>query len=128
MILNKKPVRFIIAGIFNTVFGYLVGVFLYKILNSIINIFLIGLLSNIISISFSFLNYKIFVFKTKDMWLSEYLKCYLVYGFTMALGIFNLWFFVEELKINIWVSQGIIVMISPIISYFGHNKFTFKGK
>lgn len=119
--------RYLYVGTWNTIFGYVTGVLTYKLINDISNVIIVGIVSNIISISMSFLTYKIFVFRTSGNWLREYLKCYLVYGIMALLSIFMLWLFLDLLQINIWISQGLIILATTVISYTSHKKFTFNS-
>lgn len=119
--------RYLYVGTWNTIFGYVTGVLTYKLINDISNVIIVGIVSNIISISMSFLTYKIFVFRTSGNWLREYLKCYLVYGIMALLSIFMLWIFLDLLQINIWLSQGLIILATTAISYTSHKKFTFNS-
>lgn len=125
---DKEKVNYLLVGGFNTIVGYTIGVSLYKILSNNLSIISIGVISNIFSITISFLSYKIFVFRTKGMWLSEYSKAYIIYSGTSLVGIFLLWFFVDKMKISIWVSQALIIMCTVIISYIGHSRFTFRHR
>jgi len=106
--------------------GYAIGVGLYKVLESNLSIIWIGIISNILSITVSFLSYKTLVFKTKGMWLTEYIKSYVVYGGIALIGIFFLWFFVDEMKMSIWLAQALVIGLTVIFSYLGHSRFTFR--
>jgi len=128
MLLSREKMRYLIAGGFNTLVGYSIGVGLYKALGSNLSIIWIGVISNILSITVSFLSYKILVFKTKGMWLTEYIKSYIVYGGIAVIGIFCLWVFVDKMKISIWLAQALVIGMTVIISYVGHSRFTFRRR
>ena len=128
MLLSRGKMRYLVAGGFNTLVGYSIGVGLYKALESNLNIVWIGVISNILSITVSFLSYKILVFKTKGMWLTEYMKSYIVYGGIAVIGIFCLWLFVDKMKISIWLAQALVIGMTVIISYVGHSRFTFRRR
>jgi putative flippase GtrA len=74
----------------------------------------------------SFLTYKLFVFRTTGGWIKEYLKIYLVYGATAIIGTIMLWIFVDFFYINIWLSQGLVLALAFIFSFFLNRGFTFK--
>ena len=126
--LSREKIRYLLAGGFNTLVGYSIGVGLYKALESNLSIVWIGVISNIVSITASFLSYKTLVFKTKGMWLREYMKSYIVYGGIAVIGIFCLWVFVEKMKISIWLAQALVIGMTVIISYLGHSRFTFRRR
>ena len=95
----------------------------------LIGIFFLSLLNNIFGITFSFLTYKYFVFKTKnEFFLKEYLKSYIVYGISFIVGTFFLWLTLEVLKLDIFIAQFITISLTVIFSYIGNNYFTFKEK
>ena len=87
---------------------------------------LLSLISNIVAISQSYASYKIFVFKTPGNILSEYIKCYGVYGVTFVSGLLLMYIFVDKLGIGAVVSNIIITLLLTVISYIGHRNFTFR--
>lgn len=124
---NKK-IKFIIAGSINTCFGYFIGILNFIIFYPKLNIIIISVLNNFLAISFSFLTYKFFVFKTKKTnWKTEYIKSYVVYLFVFLINTIVLWFSIEKMNLNIYISQAIAIIASVIISFVGHNKFTFRN-
>ena len=125
MMLSEKA-RYLIAGICNSIFGYCIGLVLYETFFLKFHIILILVIANILAISFAFLTYKIYVFKTKGNWLAEYLKCYVVYSGTNVAGILLIWTLVDFFVIQFWISQGLAMTITIIASYFTHRRFTFK--
>lgn len=127
-VFSSEKMRYLLAGGFNTLIGYAIGVSLYKALESNLNIIWIGIISNIISITISFLSYKTLVFKTKGFWLTEYMKSYIVYGGIALVGIFFLWLFVDIMKISIWFAQALVIGLTVMISYFGNSRFTFRRR
>ena len=127
--IDGKKKRYLIIGLINTIFGYFIGILNYILFYKLIGIFFLSLLNNIVSITFSFLTYKYFVFKTKnEFFLSEYLKSYIVYGISFIVGTFFLWLTLETLKLDIFIAQFITISLTVIFSYIGNNYFTFKEK
>lgn len=125
---SKIFAKYFLVGGFNTVFGYLATIFLYYALEDHFHIILIALLSNVICITESFLTYKFLIFNSGGNWFHEYLRCYVVYGTTIIVGVLGLWVLVDMMHIPFWLAQGGLVTVSVAISFFGHKNFTFKGK
>ena len=123
---NNHKFRYFIAGGVNTMFGYSVGLLFYTLFIDRFHIIAIGIIANIISITFAFITYKVFVFRTKGEWFHEYIKCYLVYGGTAIASIFLIWFLVNFLGVEFWIAQTIITAGIIIISFLAHRSFTFK--
>lgn len=118
--------KYLYAGVWNTLFGYLSGVFIFKIFENNLSVIVIGVIANALSISMSFFTYKIFVFQTVGNWLQEYLRSYVVYGAMAIFSIFSLDILINYLKFNIWTAQALTIILGVIISYLGHRNFTFK--
>ncbi|KMY86521.1 hypothetical protein BUMB_03733c [Candidatus Paraburkholderia calva] len=123
---RNKMLRYLFVGGLNTAFGYFATVGLYYLLRPHLHIVVIGLIANVICITESFTIYKLFVFNSREPWLREYLRCYVVYGTSALIGIAGLWLLVNVLGIPFWFAQGLLMGISVAISYAGHDRFTFK--
>jgi putative flippase GtrA len=124
---SRQFARYLLAGGANTVFGYgiyaalnyaLTDLFPYAYLAA-------AVLGNIIAITLAYINYKFFVFKTKGNYLKEYLRFYVVYGFSLVLGLILLPFFVEVLLINSYLAGALLLPITVLISFIGHKNFSF---
>ena len=124
--LKDKRVRYLLAGGWNTLFGYCVGVLFYYLLHNYLHTLVIIVLANILNISMSFLTYKIFVFKNRGNLLSEYVRCYVVYGNIAIVGMLLIWLMVDFFMVPFWIAQALILLITVIISYVAHARFTFK--
>jgi putative flippase GtrA len=124
--INSEKFKYLVAGVWNTLFGYSLGVGSYLLLGKHLHIIYISILTNIVAITMSFLTYKLFVFRTTGGWIKEYLKIYLVYGATAIIGTIMLWIFVDFFYINIWLSQGLVLALAFIFSFFLNRGFTFK--
>ncbi len=120
-----QKLRYLLVGGWNTLFGYVAGPAIYYGLQGEMHVVLVGAIAYAMSITMAFLTHKLFVFRTKGRWLSEYLRSYVVYGGTAAIGIIALWGLVDGMGVPFWFAQALIVSITVVISYFGHSKFTF---
>lgn len=124
--LQNKKMRYLIAGAWNTLFGYGLMVVLFKCLSSYLHLVVIALISSFFSITVSFLSYKIFVFRTVGNWFTEWLRSFVVYGGATVFSIALLWLFIDGLDLNIYLAQGASTVLVVFASYIGHQKFTFK--
>jgi len=122
-----EKIRYILAGTWNTIFGYTITIIIYLVSEEKVNIFVIGMIANIISIFQSYIIYKIFVFKTKGNWAREIYRNYMVYGASGIVSSTLLWVLVDKLSISIYSSQLAVIIIIVLISYTGHKYFTFKS-
>lgn len=126
--LNSKSVSYLLVGVWNTIFAYVIGVSIYTLLSGQLHTVFIGTICNVICISMSFMTYKLFVFKTSGNWVLEYGRSYIVYGATAILGTALLWLMVDYFNFNIWYVQAFIILITVFISFLGHNFFTFRSR
>lgn len=121
----RREFRYLLTGGWNTIFGYVSSIIIYDTLHTRLHIALIALLGNIISISVAFVSYKLFVFRTKGNWLSEYARSYVVYGGAAILGIGLLWVFVDGIGMPFWLAQALVIVITVVFSFVSHSRFTF---
>ena len=86
---REQFVRYLLVGLGNTLFGYGVYAALTAALAPVVphSYILASILATPLNITVSFLGYKWFVFKTRGHYLHEWIRCFMVYGSAMALGI-----------------------------------------
>ena len=71
--------------------------------------------------------YKPLDVKTRNTnWINEYMRSYVVYGVKGLFGIFILWLTIEIFKWNIYISHGLSMISTVLITYKGHKSYTFK--
>lgn len=127
MMNDRKP-RYFFVGIINTIFGYCFGIFLYNLLSPASHMIFIATMISIVNISFSFVTFKIWVFKSKGSWWRGYIRSYMVYGVAALISIALIWLLVAKLHIPFWIAQAFLIFINVVVSYLGHSKFTFASK
>jgi len=88
---------YLAVGVFNTLFGYATYVLFFTLFSAAISANhpsllapLAALVSTPLNITIAYFGYKIFVFKTRGNHLSEWLKCFGVYGVGMLPGLIAL--------------------------------------
>jgi putative flippase GtrA len=127
-------VRYLAVGACNTAFGY--GCFaLFTLLLTPIFSYgyvLASLFANVFSITFAFLGYKWFVFKTKGNYLREWIRCVGVYAGSMLLSAAALPVVVGIIRRETHYNQGapyiagaIVLVFSVVSSFFGHRHISF---
>jgi putative flippase GtrA len=128
--------RYLIVGIWNTAFAYGTFALFTALLDSYIPVsyLVASLLSSLLNITVSFLGYKWFVFKTKGNYLKEWVKCLMVYGSSIALGLLLLppmvllvTYFTQNPKSAPYIAGAVLMAFNVIISFIGHKKFSFRN-
>jgi len=117
--------RYFLAGLWNTVFGYGVFAGLIALYADYTHYLLIALGSNLLAITNAYVVHKLWVFRTKGNYVSEYIRYWLVYGATAGLGLLALAILVSGLMVNIYLAQAGVLCAQVIFSFMGHRKFSF---
>lgn len=126
LLCNKKS-KFLFTGTINTIFGYCACIIIYCFLRECMNTFFIGIICNIFVITFNYITYKIIVFKSHGNILSEYLRCYIVYGMSSLIGTTAVYILVDYFNFKFYVALLITMWISVFFSWFGHSRFTYRS-
>lgn len=125
---SNKYFLYLTVGAVNTTFAYFLSVALYVILNQFVHIVFISILCNVLCVTFSFVTYKLIVFKTKRNWIPEYIRCWTVYGGVSIFNIVGVWVMVDFCKISFWLATFILMAITVVLSYLGHSRYSFRMK
>lgn len=126
---DKLKVRFILAGIINTVFGLSAyPILYYSLVKFNLHYLVILFISQVICITFSYVTNKVFVFKTTGNLWSEYIKFSSFYLSYFLVNLVALPFMVEILKMNPILAQILFTFVVVISSYFWHSKISFATK
>lgn len=124
----KRIGRFLVTGVWNTVFGLLVYTLLYTWLHKQVNYLVLMIPANILAITNAYIGYKLFVFKTKGHILREYFRFYIVYGVSIGMNFVIMFLMVDGLGVHPLISQFFGVAITTACSYIGHRHFSFGSK
>jgi putative flippase GtrA len=127
--------RYLLVGIWNTLFAYGMFALLTAVLTPLIpyGYMWASFVSALLNITVSFLGYKWFVFKTKGNYLREWLRCIVVYGSGIVLGLLALPVLVtlirHKTRFNAqapYIAGAILTAITVLYSFLGHKKFSFR--
>jgi len=140
-ILNHFPPgqfgRYLMVGVVNTAFGYGTYAGLTALFTPHIPYpyMLASVISSSLNITFSFLTYKRFIFKTKGNHLREWSRCVVVYGGTYALAVSLLpvsVYLVRHLtaadKSAPYVAGALQMAVLAMLGFLGHKTFSFAPK
>ena len=118
--------RYIVLGLANTVFGYLVFFILYSLLQKQLEMSIIFILSAAISVSESFYVQKKYVWRSSENWKREARRFALTFVivFFINLGALSVASRFTNLDLR-WVQLPILVLIS-IGLFFTHKNWTFE--
>ena len=124
-ILKDQKARFILVGILNTAFGYLVySLFIYIGMHY----FAAQFFGSILAIAHSYLWNKYYTFKSVDKSFSEVARYFSVYIVSYLVNMLLLYVFVEFFKISAYIAGLAGLFITMLMSYVGHKKVSFRQK
>jgi len=132
---HQLKIRFLLVGVWNTVFGYVV----FLLLNEVFSLFLspryiaymtASVLGNVLAITNAFFFHKHFTFKSKETgWgaLREYCRFAGTYLVAFVVGLILLPVFVEVLGMTPQLAAAVLILICTVFSYLGHSRFSFRS-
>jgi len=123
---DRQELRYLVAGGWNTLFGYSSFALLYYLFAGRVHYAVIMVASTIINVTMAYVSYKVFVFRTPGNYLREYLRFYAVYAVPIGLGFVLLPLLVETTHLNMYLAQAIVTLITVVISYLGHKHVSFR--
>lgn len=127
--------RYLLIGAWNTLFGYGTYAALTAVLTPLVphGYIVASIVSAPLNITVSFLGYKWFVFKTKGNYWREWLRCIMVYGSAMALGVLALppLVFLVRLGTGLdrpapYIAGALLTGFNVVYSFLGHKNFSFR--
>lgn len=125
---DKKKLRFLVCGVFNTAFGLCIFPLLYFTLRRFgIHYEIVLAISQLAAILFSFATNKFFVFRTKGNLLSEFFRFSAFHFVISFLNIAALPVLVESIGMHPVSAQFIFATIVIVCSYFWHSRVSFES-
>ena len=120
------PIRFLMVGGVNFVFGYLVFAVLYWSFSGHWPDAVIVTVATVIGITESYLAHRFLTYRAKGTWWREYLRFYVVYGAQYVVNLLVIWIFVTRLSLNAYAVQFIISVLLTVVSYWAHKNYSFR--
>lgn len=126
--------RFVLVGIWNTVFGYLVfylldSLFMLIFAPRYIAYMSAMILGYVISIINAYIFHKYITFKSSVKGrgiVAEFLRFFMTYSFALVLSLLLLPFLVEVFHIEPKISGAVVILVCTLTSYIGHSRFSFR--
>jgi putative flippase GtrA len=131
---HKVKFKFLLTGIWNTIFGYLVFVgldtlFAHLAARRYVAYMAAMVLSNIIATTNAFIFHKYLTFRSDAAgWylLMEFLRFVTTYLFSFVLSLALMPLLVELAGLAPKVAAAAVILICTIVSYVGHSRFSFR--
>lgn len=130
----QTKARFVLVGLWNTIFGYLVFVGLDYLFNLFFSPRYVAymsaaVLANILAILNAYIFHKFVTFRSPLRGLAiipEFLRFFSMYLFSFFLSLVLLPVFVELFHLDPKIAGALLIPITTVISYLGHSRFSFR--
>jgi putative flippase GtrA len=125
---RNQQVRFLCVGAINTFVGY--GIFAIGnewLFPGVPFGYLLALaLSYAIALILAFILYRRFVFQVRGNIFIDLLRFISVYALSIGVNVVALPFLVEVAHVVPLIAQALILVVTTLVSYFGHRYFSFR--
>ncbi|MDR3159921.1 MAG: GtrA family protein [Zoogloeaceae bacterium] len=123
---NNQKARFLLTGVWNTLFGYASFIVLYNFFGNTDNYLAIAVISHFVAVAQAFFCHKYIVFRSTGKIAREFLRFNLSYSVALVSGLGIVFFFVDKLGFHPVIGQGFAILSVTILTYFAHKNFSFK--
>lgn len=120
---NSHFLKFVFVGGLNTAIGY--GVFAGLVLLNVYYV-LASIIGHVVGVTNSYFWNKYFTFRKPGKNFREILRFIGVYTVHYAIGLGGLVLLVEIVKLHPLVGQAMVLVITTLVSFFGHKYWTFR--
>lgn len=123
---GDQRVLFLLAGAFNTAFAFAVFALLEVTVGEATGYLGVLLLAHVLGVLEAFCVYRWAVFKVRGNVWKDLARFESVYLAALAVNAALLPLCVELVRMPVLLAQGAIVVVTSLISFFGHRNFSFR--
>lgn len=125
--LASQPLRFLIVGGWNTVFGFGAFAGLWHLTRPLaMHYAQVMAIATVLAVTNAFACYRLFVFPSAAPLLHDYLRFWASYAFIIGVQFAALSLCVSGLGLQPVLSQALVMAVSLVVSFFTHQRFTFR--
>jgi putative flippase GtrA len=130
--MNENPwrahqkLRFLVVGVWNTAFAYLVYGVLYAVLHTRVHYLGISCLAHLLAAANAFVCQRKIVFESTTPWWPAFVRFNVVQGLILMMSLAGIAFLVEVIKVRPLISQIVVMTAAVIASYLLNLKFSFR--
>ena len=117
---------FLVAGAFNTAFAFAIFSLLELTVGKVTGYLVVLLVAHVLGVIEAFCVYRWAVFKVRGNVLKDLARFESVYLAALGVNAALLPLCVEIGRMPVIVAQGAIVVVTSLISFFGHRHFSFR--
>lgn len=124
--LERRLVRFLLVGVFNTVFGYGLFAVLQLTLGDRVHYLILVFASTVISVFEAYVVQRLLVWRVRGRWWREFARFASVYAGSLGVNLVLLPVFVEIVGIPVLIGQAIVMAVNSLGTFVLHRSFTFR--
>lgn len=125
---TKQGIRYLLVGIWNTIFGYGLFAALELTAGHVVPYMAILVIAQAVSTFVAYVLYRYLVFLVRGRFWLDLMRFSLVYVAAFAANLVLLPVMVSGLGWNVLVSQALIVGGTVVASFFAHRNFSFRRR
>lgn len=122
------PFRFVIVGVWNTAFSYLVFSGLYYCIGGGWGDLLVQFVAGVVGITQAYLTHRLLTYQSHGVWWKEYCRFYVVYGGQVLLQAMLFFVLTTWLECNGYLVQFVTTVLLTLVSYWAHKNYTFSHR
>jgi len=119
-------VRFVLAGGFNTAFGYVLFSGMFLLAGRWVHYLMIGLVAHALSVLNAFVVHRKLVFRATDDWRPAFVRFNVSQLVSLTFGMAALYSLVEFGHCNPLAAQFAVTLVSVALNYVLHRHFSFR--
>lgn len=123
--LQSEKLRYLLAGGYNTAFGYGLFAVLILLVGDRFHYLIILPVSHVIAVTNAYFTYRFLVFRGAASDLKSYLRFHAVYLASLGFGMVALPLLVEIGGCRPILAQGVVLVVTVVMSYVLHKRFSF---
>ncbi|WP_313401588.1 GtrA family protein [Stenotrophomonas sp.] len=123
---GKETLRFMIAGGWNTLFGYLAFVLVFFLFSRWLGLYWVIVIAYVIALPQSFLVQRYFVFRASHRaWRRQFYRFSIVNTATFLLNMTLVPVVISKSGLIPVVAQALFTLVLAVVMYLAHKKFSF---
>jgi len=123
-----ESLRFLVVGGFNTLLGFGAFALIQLLVGKWIGEVLVLLLAHLSASSIAFVTHRRITFRVDGNLLIDFVRFQSVYIVPIGVNLVVLPLLVRVVGMNVYLAQGLITIVTVVVSYFGHKYFSFRRK
>lgn len=122
---RERGAKYLAVGLFNTGFGYAVFALLTVGPWGGVPYLVALLVAHVVAVLTAFVLYRWYVFKVRGHLLRDLFRFWSVYLFVLVGNAAVLALGVESMHLHPLLVQGVVVIVTPVLTYLAHSRFSF---